>query len=106
MEVQSNLFDDLPERRLTIEERFERWLEECPDVFPLFIALALDLKRAGHQKYSSDGICHVIRWHKAVSRGSEPFKINDHFSALLSRKAMDEVPELAGFFELRQRRSE
>lgn len=51
----------------SIQDRFTRFCEEHPDVPRMFVEIALDLRRRGHQRYSADGICHVIRWHRATS---------------------------------------
>lgn len=107
--MQPGLFDGLPTeengRRLSLEERFARLLERCPDLYPQFVRIALDLRRRGHPRYSADGVGHVLRWHRAVARESNDWKINNNYIALLARKAMAECEELAGFFELRRRRS-
>lgn len=98
-----DLFDLLPSDH---RERCEAFLREHPDVWEMFVKIALDLKRAGHRRYSSDGICHVIRWHRSTSgKDVTGFKMNDHFTAYLSRRAMEEVRELEGFFETRKVRS-
>lgn len=92
----------------TIDARFDRFMVECPDVYPLFVQHALDLVRRGVTHYSADAICHVIRFHRITAgRDSAGYKVNNVFTALLARKAMAEHPaELGGFFETRQRKSE
>jgi hypothetical protein len=81
----------------------------CPvpipfDVCSLFERLALRLLSEGWRRYSSDAILHRIRWHFRVERGIREFKCNDHWTATLSRWAMANHVELAGFFETRQAR--
>lgn len=88
----------------TIDERFERFLVEQPDVYPHFVELARQVKQRGAKHYSADAICQVLRWHKMVQNGSEPYKMSDHFTSRLARKAMAEHQDLAGFFELRKLR--
>ena len=94
---QPSLFDS------ATEDRFAAFLRDCPDVYPSFIRIAMDLKRRGYERYSSDGIFHVIRWQMATSgRDASGFKLNNNFTAAMSRKAVAEYPELEGFFEMRR----
>jgi hypothetical protein len=75
------------------------------DVCNKFLSLALTAKRSGLRRYSSDAILHRIRWFEHVERGNREFKCNDHWTAPLSRWAMQTEPSLEGFFETRIRRS-
>lgn len=87
----------------SIDARFERMLVEQPDIYPEFVRLAMDIRRNGTTRYSADSICHVIRWHRdAAGKGADGFKLNDHFTSRLARKAMAEHEALKGFFETRQ----
>lgn len=74
-----------------------------PDVAALFEKLALDVRAAGWNRFSSDAILHRIRWHHRVERGNRAFRINDHWSAPLARWFLSKHPDLEGFFETRER---
>jgi len=96
---QGDLFPDRPK----LVEEFERFDAEHPDVWAHFERVALDLIRRGRKHYSSDAICHVVRWHiETSSQGVCDFKVNDHFTAFYSRKFGQAHPEHAGFFERRR----
>lgn len=89
-----------------IDFRFGIWIEEHPVAEEKFIELAVEAKRAGFKRYSADAIVHRLRWHFDVEMRLEGgFKWNDHFTSRLARRAMERVPELEGFFELRRLRS-
>ena len=91
----------------TIDERFERFLAVHPELLEEFCAIALRLRRAGREHYSSDAIGHILRYERVIDgRDVDSVKINNNFIALLARRAMDNHPELSGFFETRARRGE
>lgn len=75
------------------------------DVLTLFEKLALEVRNAGWEHYSSDAILHRIRWHYHVEKGDRDFKCNDHWTADLSRWMMDKYPHMEGFFFTRKRGS-
>lgn len=74
-----------------------------PDVCLLFEELALQVRAAGWQRFSSDAILHRIRWTHHVERGNRAFKCNDHWTAPLARWFLYRHPDMQGFFELRSR---
>jgi hypothetical protein len=75
------------------------------EVCRFFEATALDLMRAGFERYSADAILHRARWSWQVERGDRGFKINNCWSAPLARWFLARHPEAAGFFELRTARA-
>jgi hypothetical protein len=81
---------------------FWEWVVLNRHIFRAFVQLALDTKRAGVERWSSDAICHVLRWQTAIrERGQNALKINDHATSGLARLTMARTPELRGFFETR-----
>jgi hypothetical protein len=103
--MQANLFER--GKVLTIEERFDVWLKDNPQIYPLFLQFAREV-RARRRHYSIDAITQRVRWHVNIeTRGDDAadFKINDHFRSRLARKLMMENPELADMFELRRIRT-
>lgn len=94
-----------PKVEKSIDQRFAEWLEANPTVFQEFVDIALKWKHEGHDRWSADAILAVIRWRRMELKGDSGFRCNDHFTSRLSRRAMAEVPELAGFFETRELKS-
>jgi hypothetical protein len=79
--------------------------EDIPsEVAELFERLALQVSKAGHNRYSADAVLHRIRWHMHIERGNREFKCNDHWTAPLARWFLARHPELPKFFETRQRK--
>lgn len=85
----------------TIQERFEEFHDQYPEVYRMFCDYAAKARAAGFTRFSSDMICHRIRWYRHVERGDRDFKINDHFTSRYARKLMEEDQTFAGFFETR-----
>ena len=90
----------------TIEERFTRFHEANPHVYKALRDMALSLKRRGIQHYGIAALFEVLRFSSMMQTAGDGFKLNNDYRALYARRLMEEEPELAGFFELRQRRAE
>ncbi len=78
---------------------------ENPQVYELFKRFTFQVISAGRDRYSSDAICHRIRWHTTIEARGDTFKINDHHTAFYARLFMDDHPQHRGFFETRVQRS-
>lgn len=90
----------------TIEARFNRFHMENPHVFQLFVKYALEAKRRGYDRFGAKAIIERMRWHLNIETTGDYFLLNNDFTAHYSRKAMDEIPELKGFFHLREKRAQ
>ena len=71
------------------------------EVCDKFIQLARKVKELHYRRYSADAILHQIRWFYTIEQKRAHFKINNNWSSLLARWAMDHHPDLQGFFETR-----
>lgn len=91
----------------SIQERFERWLEKYPEALTEYVRIARKLKERGYKRYSSDGIFHVLRGERLVlGKDDAGYLVNDQYSSRMSRLAVKLFPDLDGFFEMRQLKSE
>ena len=72
-----------------------------PGLLPELARLAKELQSYGHQRYSMDGLFHILRWETRTSTGDCGLKVNNSYTAFAARDIMLAYPELAGFFELR-----
>ena len=89
-----------------MKERFEKFHNEHPEVWALFIDFTFDRIRLGFEHYSVDAITQRIRWETEVgSNKLADFKINDHYRAFYARLFMDTYPDYKGFFRLRPQKS-
>lgn len=89
-----------------LQQRFDEFDAAHPKVWELFCSLAFRAINAGHERFSSDAICHQLRWHYAVEARNDGFKLNNSFSAYYARKFHREFPGYEGFFETRRLRSD
>ncbi len=92
--------------RRSIDDRFREFHAEHPEVYREFVALAREAKAAGMEKGSAKLITEVIRWYR-LTRGKDRdgFKINNVYVSRYARLAMEQEPDLAGFFETRELQS-
>lgn len=71
------------------------------EVCDKFVELAREAKRSGLRRFSADAILHRIRWHFVIEQRRGNWKCNNNWTATLARWAMQECPDLKGFFETR-----
>jgi hypothetical protein len=88
--------------RPNIQERFEEFHKANPRIYDLLVRFALEVKDRGFSRYSIDAIIQRVRWHVTIETKSSDFKLNDHFTSRYARLIMSRVPELDGFFEVRE----
>jgi len=102
MNTQYDLFEK------TQQEVFDEWVHTPygGEVANTFIRLALKLKRySGHKTYSPWCIAGKVRCDydlRTKDLNEDDFKLNNNMIAYLSRHAMKKVPELKGFFPIRE----
>lgn len=90
----------------TISERFEQFDAANPEVFEMLKRICLEMKGRGMPRWSIKAAYEMARWLPVLRVMGDTFRLSNDFHALYSRKLMNEVPELDGFFELRPRREE
>lgn len=94
------LFDLLDE---TLDARFRRFHAENPHVYEQLRDLALQLRRAGHERCGVKMLFEVLRWQRMLSTTDpEGWKLNNSYTSRYARLLEDQEPELADFFELRR----
>lgn len=76
------------------------------DVAKLFERIALEIHAKGWKRYSADAVLHQVRWHRHFTYNDRAFKANNNWTAPLARWFLERHPNMAGFFELRERISE
>ena len=88
----------------TYPDGFWPWIVTNWHIYEEFCALARRAIDYGVGQWSSDAICHVLRWETAIrERGllQSIVKINNNATAGLARLAMAREPDLTGFFKTR-----
>lgn len=87
--------------KATLQERFEAFHAENPQVYDGLVRLALEARAAGRAKYGIAALVEVLRWSRMTTTG-EDFKLNNDYRSRYARLIMENVPELADFFEVRE----
>ena len=81
---------------------WSKWLSENRAIYKKFVDVSLDAKRNRRmQHWSGWGVAQVIRWKTALHEKDSEFKLKNEAIAYLSRQAMQDYPELRGFFRVR-----
>lgn len=96
------------DRDATIEEKFMAFHQANPHVYEAMREMALELKARGFQQWGVKALYEVLRFEYAMQTSHEQgeFRLNNNYTALYSRMLMDNEPELLGFFEVRERRTQ
>lgn len=86
-----------------LEQDFDQFDAENPEVWNLFVRFALELIKAGRTRLSASLVIERIRWETAVATRSENgFKINNNYTAYYARKFNENFPDCGASFALRQ----
>ena len=90
----------------TIPEQYEQHRREHPEFYDLIVKLARDIKARGYDHYGIKALFEVARYHYQIERGEGEWKINNNLTAYYAREIMAREPDLRGFFETRELRSQ
>ena len=91
--------------RETIEERFQTFHVQNPNVYAALCRLARQAISKGRTRVGMKMLFEVVRWEVYLSTKDEAFKLNNVFTSRYARLIMDNEPDLAGAFELRELKS-
>lgn len=93
--------------RDTIQERFVAFHHANPQVFRRLADHAFRLKRRGYERAGIGMLFEVLRWEHMLNAKdpSSEYQLNNNYRSRYARLLMDTYPELRGFFEVRDLRS-
>lgn len=102
---QTNLINEIFGVRPTAQEQFLAYHAANPHIYARLRAMALQLKRAGHDRWGIKNLWEKLRYDLAAEARdpNNPFTLNNNYTAYYARRLMKREPELAGFFEIRER---
>ena len=86
---------------LTIQQKFELFHKNNPEVYTMLVSLALQAKAAGRNKIGIGMLFEVLRWNYII-RTSEDFKLNNNYRSRYVRLIAQNEPSLGGMFEMRE----
>lgn len=101
--MQANLFAN----PRTIQDRFDAFHAQHPEVYRELVRIARLVKSSGLSHYSIDACVQRVRWFFRFEHPDRrDFKINDHFSSRYARLIGQREPDLRTFFETRKLKAE
>lgn len=87
----------------TIEEQFRKYHAEHPAVYALLVRAARQVLRTGRAHYGIATLFEWARWHMEIERDEhDDFKLNNNYRSRYARLMMEQEPDLADFFEIRE----
>lgn len=87
-----------------ITRDFVNFHADNPDVYAELVALARTWRTRGYAKLGIATVFEVLRWNRYMDgKDKHGFKLNNNYRALYARLIMEQEPDLAGMFELRER---
>jgi len=89
---------------LTIQQRFDAWIEANPWVLTTAERLVADWLAAGHSRVGIKQVWEVIRWSYGQTTG-DTFKANNDFTSRVARRLIDLHPEWSEAIETRTLRA-
>lgn len=94
----------------TTHKNFESWLVfhwKNPHVYDEIVRLAREAKAKGYTKWSIQGVFEIMRWTRSfhTHHPSWGYKLSHGHRSFYSRFVMENEPDLAGFFNLLDKRT-
>lgn len=99
------LFDEVKvdNKRPTAEEAFGQFCRRTPTFVRDLARMTYDERLKGNQRVSMKKLFEDLRTRKEYQ--DNPFRLDNNWTALASRKVMELYPDLDGAFELRRRKA-
>lgn len=92
----------LATRQREIQEQFEEYNRQHPEVMLALVTLALQKKNEGFVHYGMKALWDEVRWYSSLgSPTGQGFKLCDIYYSRYARRMMEIAPELDGFFRTR-----
>lgn len=109
--AQMELFDrqivPVSAKGLTLDERFERFIELNGHVYSAFVLLTREyLERTNRSHVGAKAVFEMMRWQFGIrTRGESDYQLNNSYVSRLARLAASKEDDLANVFEFRKLRS-
>jgi hypothetical protein len=85
---------------------FKAYHKANPHIYRELKKLAMQLLLAGRQHYSINSLFEALRWHRAIERPQDDFKLNNIWRSWYARLLMLNEPKLRGFFFFRDSKAD
>lgn len=84
-----------------LEDRFQRFCADNPDVYAAIARAALARLTRGERRISIKAIYEELRPH--VRTNGAPYRLNNSYTGMYARRLVRDYPALRGVIELRER---
>jgi hypothetical protein len=107
-EIQPSLFDLQPTvtpkyaKEATIQERFEAFHTQNPQVYQALRQISLQMRGRGVQHFGMKALFELLRFDFAMQTRGEDYKLCNSYTSRYARLLMEQEPELQGFFSTRE----
>jgi len=102
MRVKQAIKDNL---HLFTQDDFPGWIDDNYHIWQEFERRALRFANNGYEHFSSKCLFEVIRYKTTIREKNKRFKLNNNYTADMSRLFMLIHPDFDGFFEIRNKKS-
>jgi hypothetical protein len=96
-------------KQKTIQQAFEAFHSENPEIYDELVALAREAQAEGATRIGIRMLWEVMRWRRKAYLKADPsqahYRLNDHYHSRYARLIMEREPDLEGIFEARALRS-
>ncbi|MCX2949911.1 hypothetical protein V1227_18755 [Lentzea sp. DG1S-22] len=89
----------------TIQERFQQFHLDNPEVFEALERLAGEWFSAGMRKLGVKMLWETMRWERSKAAAPGTFALNDAYTSRYARELVNRHPEWAPYIELRELRA-
>lgn len=89
----------------SIQDRWEEYKRQNPELFERFVEEALALKRSGVKRCGAKLIFEHMRYERLRLTKENGYALNNDFTSRAAIDAVKAYPELEGFFEHRELRA-
>lgn len=90
------------EEAQTIEEKFQKFHQENPQVYRQLEKMSWQLLNAGQRKVGIGMLFEVMRWRSMLRTTGDEYKLNNNYRSRYVRLLIDNNPEFESLFETRQ----
>jgi len=87
---------------MRIQTSFRGFHERNPIVYQTLINLAREARAKGHRKLGISMLWERMRWEMTVTTYNDSFKLNNNYRSRYARLIMQQEPDLADFFDIRE----
>lgn len=94
----------LPKRAPSRADRFADFHARNPHIYLELVRFARQVKAAGRSRIGIRLVWERLRWDLMLTTDSDDWKLNDHLTAPYARLIMEQEADLAGIFEVRERK--